>query len=67
MVRMLAFIPLATPVWWAGTEAITTPARLEKTRPEPDPLDGRRDVELPGAVVPQGDREERHRHESAPR
>ena len=37
MVRMLAFIPLATPVCSAGTAAMTTPARLEKTRPEPMP------------------------------
>ena len=37
MVRMLAFIPLATPVCSGGTEATTTPARLEKTRPEPTP------------------------------
>ncbi len=37
MVRMLAFIPLATPVCSGGTEAITTPARLAKTRPEPKP------------------------------
>ena len=37
MVRMLAFIPLATPVCSAGTAATTTPARLEKTRPEPTP------------------------------
>ena len=37
MVRMLAFMPLATPVCSAGTAAITTPARLEKTRPEPTP------------------------------
>ncbi len=37
MVRMLAFMPLATPVCSAGTEATTTPARLEKTSPEPRP------------------------------
>ena len=37
MVRMLAFIPLATPVCSAGTAAMTTPARLANTRPEPIP------------------------------
>ena len=37
IVRMFAFIPLATPVCSRGTEAMTTPARLEKTRPEPTP------------------------------
>ena len=37
MVRMLAFMPLATPVCSAGTDAMTTPARLENTRPEPTP------------------------------
>jgi hypothetical protein len=34
---MFAFMPLATPVCSRGTEAITTPARLEKTSPEPTP------------------------------
>ena len=37
MVRMLAFMPLATPVCSAGTDSTTTPARLENTIPEPTP------------------------------
>ena len=37
MVRMLAFMPLATPVWCAGTDAITTEALVEITSPVPRP------------------------------
>ena len=47
MVRMLAFIPLATPVWPGGTAWTMRLDMAEKARPKPDAEQGAGQVDLP--------------------
>ena len=59
IVRMFAFMPLATPVCEGGTAATTSADIAEKASPKPTPMMRGGEVDLPLVRVREG--EDRHR------